>query len=77
MLVVWCTAMSGDFCIDAEANVQDLIRTGVDGELAQELLVYYTTDCTSDNSVVLAIKEAQEGIIEVVDYIDGFEMVSG
>lgn len=57
--------MSGDFCIDVNNNVEDLIRSSVDGSLAQELLIYYTTDCDTSNSVTDAIVEAQELVLQI------------
>ncbi|CAM9899295.1 unnamed protein product, partial [Ectocarpus fasciculatus] len=67
-LAVSLSALTGDFCIDPDANANDLITDNADGEIA-DLITYYTGDCTSENVAVDAIIAAQEVAVPIIQSV--------
>eukprot|EP00903_Cladosiphon_okamuranus_P012954 g12093.t1 len=54
------SALSGDFCIDPDANANDLIVEASDDPQLTQLISYYTGDCSTENEAVDAVISAQE-----------------
>lgn len=73
-IVVWLSAasavtlsaLSGDFCIEADQNAYDLVMKTESDEMVQEILLYYTGDCTTDNTIVDTIILAQNVALEFI-----------
>lgn len=60
-------ALSGDFCIEADQNAYDLIINSNSNEMQQQLLLYYTGDCTTDNTIVDTIIASQTTAMEIIE----------
>ncbi|CAM9803134.1 unnamed protein product [Ectocarpus sp. 12 AP-2014] len=67
-LAVSLSALTGDFCIDPDANANELITDNTDGEIA-DLITYYTGDCTSENVAVDAIIAAQVVAVPIIQSV--------
>lgn len=59
-------ALSGDFCISPDANANEVIINSNSGDAVEELLLYYTGNCTTENTAVDMIASAQETVVEVI-----------
>lgn len=63
-------ATSGDFCVDPDSSTQTLLVENPDEEKTLAgLVVYYTGDCTSENTLIDVIVAAQEVAIPIIEVV--------